>query len=114
MAVDIWVATILKLVFIVFATHLTLTRIIPMVQDFLSTLFKEKKALDSFTSLLGILVIILAAKEILPAIQALNNGVVNYLLTLEPAITVLSNLIFYLQYIILAVFVVAVFKAYKK
>lgn len=114
MAADIWVATILKFIFIIVATHLTLTKIIPLLQDFLATIIKEKKPLESLTSLLGILVLILAGKEILAAVENLNNAVLNYILTLGPALAVLSNMVYYLQYIIIAVFVVAVFKAYKK
>ena len=114
MAVDIWVSTILRIIFILAATHISLTKIIPMVQDFLSSIFKDKKTLDGITSLFGILVLILAVKELLPAIETLNNNILNYLLTLEPALTVLLNFVYYLQFIILAVFVVAVFKAYKK
>ena len=114
MAADIWIATIFKLGFIIAVVHLTLTKILPMLQDFMSTVFKDKKALDSLTSLLGILVIILAGKEILVFIEELNNATLNYLLTFGPALIILSNLIYYLQYIILAVLLVAVFKAYKK
>ncbi len=113
MAIDIWVSTILKLGFVIAAVHLTLTRIIPMLQDFLSAIIKEKKVLDSLTSLIGILVLVLAGKEILVFVQELNNGVLNYLLTLNPALAVLSNLIFYLQWVIIAVFVVMLLKAYK-
>lgn len=114
MAIDIWIATIFKLGFVIAAVHLTLTRIIPMLQSLLETIFKEKKALDGLTSLLGILVLILAGKEVLTFVQELNNGILNYLLTLQPALAVLLNLVFYLQWVILAVLIVAILKAYKK
>ncbi len=114
MAVDIWVVTIFKLAFIAVITHLSLTRIIPLIQNFLSTAFKDKKSLESLTSLLGILVLILAGKEILVAVTELNNAVLNYVLTFGPALVVLSNLVYYLQFIIAAVLLVAIFKAYKK
>lgn len=114
MVVDIWIATLFKIGFIAAIVHLSLTRIIPLLQDFLSTIFKDKKSLDSLTSLLGILVLILAGKEILTVVETLNNAVLNYVLTLGPALIVLSNLVFYLQWIILAIFIVALLKAYKK
>ena len=114
MAVDIWIATLFKIGFVVAIIHLSLTRIIPLLQDFLSTIFKDKKSLESLTSLFGILVLILAGKEILIVIEELNNAVLNYVLTLGPALIVLSNLVYYLQWIILAIFIVALLKAYKK
>ena len=114
MAIDILVATIFKIIFAVVAVHISLTRIIPMIQDLLSTVFKEKKSLDSLTSLLGILVIILAGKEILGSVEELNNAVLNYLLTLKPALMVLSNLIYYIQWIVVAILLVAVIKSWKK
>ncbi len=113
MAMDIWISTIFKIGFIIAAVHLTLTRIIPMLQSLLETVFKDKKALDSFTSLLGILVLVLAGKEILVFVQELNNTVLNYLLTLQPALAVLSNLIFYIQWIVVAILAIAMLKAYK-
>lgn len=114
MAVDIWVVTIFKIAFVAVIAHLSLTRIIPLVQDFLSTAFKDKKSLESLTSLLGILVLILAGKEIIVAVTELNNAVLNYVLTFNPALVVLSNLVYYLQFIIAAVLLVGIFKAYKK
>ena len=114
MAADIWIATILKLGFIVAIVHLTLSRIIPMIQDFFSTAIKDKKALESLTSLIGVLILILAGKEALLVIEELNNAVLNYILTFGPALVILSNLIYYLQWVILAVFIVAVLKAWKK
>lgn len=114
MAADIWVITIFKLAFVAVIAHLTLTRIIPLLQNFLSSMFKDKKPLESLTSLLGILVLLLAGKEVLVVIEELNNAVLNYILTLGPALTMLSKLTWYLQYIIAAVLLVAIFKAYKK
>ena len=114
MAVDIWVTTIFKLGLIAVIVHLSLTKIIPLLQDFLGSILKEKKSLESLTSLLGILILILAGKEVLVVVEALNNAVLNYVLTLGPALVVLSNLVFYLQYIIAAVLLVAILKAYKK
>ena len=114
MPVDIWVATLFKLGFIVLVVHLTLSRVIPMLQNFLSSIFKDKKPLDSLTSLIGILVLILAGKEILVVVEELNNAVLNYVLTLGPALTTLLNLVFYLQWIIVAVLAVAILKNFKK
>lgn len=114
MAADIWIATILKLGFIVAVVHLALSRIIPMLQDFFSTAIKDKKALESLTSLIGILILILAGKEALTVVEELNNAVLNYILTFGPALLVLSNLIYYLQWVILAVFLVAVLRSFRK
>ena len=114
MAADIWVITLFKLGLIAVIVHLSLTKIIPLLQDFLGSILKDKKSLEGLTSLLGILILILAGKEVLVVIEALNNAVLNYVLALGPALVVLSNLVYYLQYIIAAVLLVAILKAYKK
>jgi nucleoside permease NupC len=114
LAVDIWVSILFKLGFIAVITHLSLTKILPLLQDFLGSMFKDKKSMESLTSLLGILILILAGKEVLVVVEAFNNAALNYILTLGPAIIILSNLVYYLQYIIAAVLLVAILKAYKK
>lgn len=112
MALDLWAGNILKIIFVIIGVHLTLTKIIPLIQDFL-TPFIEKKAGDAFTSLLGVLVIVLGGLAIISFITAIGNPVMEYIAVLEPGFKIMLDFLDYFKYAAVVVLGFAVLKSYK-
>lgn len=114
MAAEIWVVNILKIAFVVAGTHITLTKIIPLVEKYFTLVIANKKVMDALTSLLGVLVLVIAANLVFTFIEAIANPILNYILVAKPLVDLLYQFIGYIQWLILAVFVIGGLKVFKK
>lgn len=113
MAAELWVMNILKIVVAVIAVHLTLTKIIPLIQDFLMP-YVDKKATDAFTSLLGVIIIVIGGSAIVSFIIAIGDSTIGYLGVIGAGFDVVLKFFEYIQYGLIAVLAFAVLKNWKK
>ena len=114
MGVETIILNILKIAFVVLAGHIALTKIIPILDEMLKSLLKDNKIVDSFTSLLGILVFVLVGKSVIEFATATENKVIAYLSVLKPGVDLLLSLIPYFGYIFAAAVVIIALKGIKK
>ncbi len=113
MAAEIWISAVLKLLLVIVAGHISITKIIPLLNDFLLSFIKDRKAVDSFTSLIDIFILVLVGTNIVKFILEIDNAALNYVSVLKPALDVIMGLFTYLQWILLALIVVVALKTYK-
>jgi len=113
MAAETWIILVLKLVFVLVAGHIAITKIVPLLNDFLLSFIKDKTAVNSFTSLVDILVLILVGSQIVAFIVVADNKVLNYISVLQPALDLLKQLFSYLQWILLVLMAVVALKYLK-
>lgn len=114
MAGEVWVINILKIIFVIAGTHITLTRIMPLIERYFSLVIVNKKIMDALTSLLGVLVLVLAANLVFEFIGAIANPILNYILVAKPLVDLLYQFIGYIQWLVIAVFVIGGLKVFKK
>ncbi len=113
MAVELWVINVLKIVVAVIAVHLTLTKVIPLIQDFLMP-YVDKKSTDAFTSLLGVIIIIIGGSAIIGFITAIGDSTINYVTVIGAGFDVILKFFEFIQYGLIAVLAFAVLKNWKK
>ena len=113
MGAEIWITLVLKLAFVLVAGHIAITKIVPLLNDFLLSFIKDKNAANSFTSLIDILVLVLLGSQIVKFILVANNVMLNYIAVLEPAFDLLKELFTYLQWILLVLMAVVALKYLK-
>jgi len=114
MSAESFIVNLLKIVFVVLAGHIALTKIIPLVDDMLKGLIKDTKVVDKFTSLLGILVITLAGIKIIEFAVATENKVVGYLSVLSPGLEFIKGLVPYFGYVFAAVVIIVAARSLRK
>lgn len=112
MAADLWVINIIKIIITVIALHLTLTKVMPLIQDFLNP-FIDKKPSDALTSLFGVLAIVIAGSMIVGFLLAIGNPAMEYLAVIGAGFELLKGFFDYLQYVVIVVLGIAVLKTYK-
>ncbi len=114
MGFEIFLVNFLKIVFVIVAGHIAITKIIPLIDDMLKALIKETKVVDRFTSLLGILVIVVFGSKIIEFAMATENKVVSYLSVVKPGFDLLLSLVPYFGYIFAAAVVIISVKSFRK
>ncbi|MEK6937128.1 MAG: hypothetical protein AABW58_03600 [Nanoarchaeota archaeon] len=114
MGVEAFIVNLLKIVSVVVAGHVTLTKIIPLLDDMLKGLIKDNKVVDRFTSLLGILVVVLASVKIIEFAMATGNKVIEYLDVLKPGLEFVLNLLPYFGYVFAAIVLIIAVRSFKK
>ena len=114
MGVEIFIVNILKIVFVIIAGHLAITKIIPLLDEMLKALIKEKKIVDKFTSLLGVLVFVLVGAKIIEFAEATQNQVISYLSVIQPGLDLLLGLVPYFGYVFAATVVIIAVRGIKK
>lgn len=114
MAAQAWVINILKIAFVVAGTHITLTKIMPLIENYFSLVIVNKKVMSALTSLLGVLVLVIAANLIFGFISSIANPTLNYLLVVKPGVDLLYEFIGYMKWLVFAVFVIGGLKVFKK
>lgn len=114
MAVESIVVNILKIIFVVLAGHVVLTKIIPMLDAMLKGLIKETKVVDNFTSLLGVLVFVLVGVKIIEFATATQNTVIGYLSVVQPGFDFILDLVPYFGYIFAAAVVIVALRGIKR
>ena len=113
MGVELWISIILKIIFILVAGHIAITKIVPLLNDFLLGFIKDKNSVSSFTSLIDILILVLVGSKIVTFILEAENAILNYISILQPAFEVLLELFTYLQWIILVLIAIVALKNLK-
>ena len=114
MAFEIFVVNLLNIVFVVLAGHIALTKIIPLLDGMLKQLVKETKAIDNFTSLLGILVFVLVGLKIIEFAVATQNKVISYLSVVKPGLDLLLSLVPYLGYVFAGAIIIIALRGIRK
>ncbi len=114
MSAEAFIINLLKIISVVVAGHITLTKIIPLLDDMLKGLIKDNKVADRFTSLLGILVIVLASTKIIEFAMATGNKVIGYLDVLKPGLEFVLSLVPYFGYVFAALVLIVAARGFKK
>ena len=114
MSVESVIINILKIAFVVLAGHILLTKVIPLLDDMLKSLIKENKAVENFTSLLGILVFVLVGLKVIELAVATENKIIAYLSILKPGVEMILSLVPYLGYIFAGAVLIIALKGIKK
>ncbi|MFH1592332.1 MAG: hypothetical protein ABIB47_03120 [Candidatus Woesearchaeota archaeon] len=113
MGAEIWISIILKIIFLLVAAHIAITKIVPLLNDFLLSFIKNKSSVNSFTSLIDIFILVLVGSSIVTFLLEANNAILNYISVLQPAFEVLKELFVYLQWILLVLIAVVAIKNLK-
>ena len=113
MAIELWITNILKVVFVIICGHIAITKVVPLLNDFLLSFVKDKKSVDAFTSLVDIYILVIVGLKIIEFLLAIENTALNYVEAIQPGFEVLSTLFSYVQWILLALIVVVALKNYK-
>ena len=113
MAAEVWISFILKIIITLIVAHIAITKIVPLLNDFLISFIKDKNAVNSFTSLIDILVLVLVGSQIVLLTKEVNNSILNYVTIIEPATELLRNIFSYIQWILLVLIAVVALKNLK-
>ena len=114
MSAETFIINLLKIISVVAAGHIILTKIIPLLDDMLKGLIKDNKVVDKFTSLLGVLVIVLASVKLIEFAVATENKVIGYLTVLKPGLELILSLVPYFGYIFAALVLIIAARSFKK
>ncbi len=114
MGAELIVENIIKIVFLIVGGHLAISKVLPMLEDIISVVFKDKTAIDGFMNLLIVLVLVLVGRGILDFILAMQNPTLAYIGLLKPGFDILYSLVDYFKWIFAGVVVVLAFNVYKK
>ena len=114
MSFEIFFTSILKIIFVIVAGHIALTKIIPLVDEMLKALIKETKVVDKFTSLLGVLVFVMVGVKIIEFAAVTQNKVISYLSVIQPGLDLLLSLVPYFGYIFAATVIIIAARSFKK
>lgn len=113
MAIELWIINILKVIFIIIGGHIAITKVVPLLSDFLQSFIRDNKAVDAFTSLIDIFILVTVGLISIESLLAVENNILNYIEVLQPGFTVLSTLFTYIQWILLGLMLVVAFKNFK-
>jgi len=111
---EVIVLNILKIIFVVVATHIGLTKLVPMLEQVLGMSISDKKALDGLTSLLSILVLVLAGKTIVDLAKLTEIQILSYLDIFTPALELLFKLVPYFAWVLAGLVVILGIKGLSK
>ena len=111
---EVIVLNILKIIFVIVATHIGLTKLVPMLEQVLGMSISDKKALDGLTSLLSILVLVLAGKTIVDLAKLTEIQILSYLDIFTPALELLFKLVPYFAWVLAGLVVILGIKGLSK
>lgn len=113
MSAELVLVNLFKIGFVVVAIHLSLTKIIPFLQEILDPYFNNNKAVDALTSLIGILVIIVGGLKIMDFLAASESAILGYLTVIQPGLETIFALEYYFRWLIMGVVAIVAVKAFK-
>ena len=99
-AAETIILLILKMVFIVVAAHIGLTKLVPMLESVLKTVIKDQKSLDGLTSLLSILILTISATKVIEFGKLTEIQVLSYLDVFQPALDLFMQLVPYFAWVL--------------
>jgi len=113
MAAEIIAINILKIVFVILGGHIAITRVVPLLNDFLLSFIKDKQSVESFTSLIDILILVLIGTKIIEFALATGNTYLAYIEVLKPGFDLIMSLFDYLKWILVVLIGVVAIKNIK-
>jgi ABC-type multidrug transport system fused ATPase/permease subunit len=114
MPIEPYIINIIKIMFTIIGGHLAITKILPLLKDFLDDFIKEDKVMKGLVSLLTVFIIVTVITLVIDFIASIGNPILNYITYIKPAIDIFSKLFDYLQYIVAAVLISYAIKNFKK
>ena len=113
MTTEIIAINILKIVFVIIGGHVVITRVVPLLNDFLLSFIKDKKSVESFTSLIDIFILAIVGLKIVEFAIATENPFAAYLAVLQPGFDLIMLLFDYLKWILVVLIGVVAIKNIK-
>jgi len=113
MAAEIIAINILKIVFVIIGGHVAITRVVPLLNDFLLSFIKDRKSVESFTSLIDIFILALVGLKIVGFAIATENPFASYLTVIQPGFDLIMILFDYLKWILVVLIGVVAIKNIK-
>ncbi len=113
MAIDIYITNIIKIIFAIIGGHLAITKILPMLKDFLDD-FISDKVMKGLISLLTIIIVVIVATLVLEFTTAIGNPILNYIDLAKPILDIITKLFDYLQYVVAIGLIAYAIKSLKK
>lgn len=104
----------LNAIFVIIGGYVAITYLFPMLRDLVAAIIKDEKAVDAFLGIMNLYVIIFVIFGVVNELLLLNHPYLNYLRILVPALTIITDLIPYLKYIIAGIFLILGVSAFKK
>jgi len=113
LAIDIYITNIIKIIFAIIGGHLAITKILPLIKDFLDD-FISDKVMKGLISLLTITIIVAVATLVVQFTTAIGNPVFNYIALIQPMLDIFKTLFDYLQYVVAIGLIAYAIKNFKK
>jgi ABC-type multidrug transport system fused ATPase/permease subunit len=113
MVSEIYITNIIKIIFTIIGGHLAITKILPLIKDFLDD-FLNDKATKALISLLTVAIIVIVANLIIGFTTEIGNNYLNYINLIKPLLDVITNLFNYLQYVVAIALIAYAIKNFKK
>ena len=105
MGAELIVTNVIKIVFLIVGGHLAITKVLPMLEDVLSSVLTDKKVLDGLMSLLSVLILVIVGIKVIDLFLATQNPTLAYIGLVRPAFEVLFMLVDYFTWILAGVVV---------
>lgn len=112
--VDVWIANIFSCIFIVIGGWFVIMKIFPIVDDLLSTVLKDKKALGAFMGLLNIILLWMIAQGLINYLLKINNQYLNYLDTISSGLDVILEFMPYFKWVIFGWFILLAVQSFHR
>lgn len=113
MTTEIIAINILKIVFVIVGGHIAITRVVPLLDDFLASFIKDKQSVESFTSLVDIFILVAIGLKIVEFALATENTFAGYISVIKPAFDLIMQLFDYLKWILVVLIGVVALKNLK-
>ncbi len=114
MPAEAYISNIIKIIFVIIGGHLAITKILPMLKNFLDDFIKDDSVMKGLISLLTVAIIVTVITLVIDFIAAIGNPILNYINLIKPAIDVFNNLFNYIQYIVAIGLIAYAIKSLKK
>ncbi len=115
---EVWVTSIISIVFSVIAAYLVIAFILPVVRALIKEIFDNSPAINGFISLLVIVVYIMLFKKIVEILSEIPaegaKGIGYYLSVLNPGISILEQLIPLIGWVLLGTLIAFGLRRYLK
>ncbi len=105
---------LLNAIFVMVGGYIAIVYLFPMLRDFLAAGFKDEKVVDALMGIFNLYVIIFVTIGIVRELVLVNNQYLNYVTVLIPALTIMTDLIPYLKYLVAGVIIVVGLGTFKK
>ena len=116
---EIWVTTILSIIFSVITAYVVIAYILPIVRALVKEIFDNSPAINGFISLLIIVVYILLFKKIIEILSSIPaeegaKSIGSYLAVLDPGIFILEQIIPLIGWVLLGTLIAFGLRRYMK